>query len=111
MSDTKYCKDCKNINCPENRVNCKCPDAIACNLYRDTPPTFFERIIQSPEVLAEKSVYAHECCRIPDGATSPFIDDIFWFDDEKGDTWDERFDSAWEKAKNATLAKLKEVEK
>jgi hypothetical protein len=62
-------------------------------------------------VLAEKSVYAHENCRIPDGATSPFIDTIFWFDDEKGDTWDERFDNAWEKAKNATLAKLKEVTK
>jgi hypothetical protein len=73
-------------------------------------PTVFERITASPEVLAEKSVYAHECCRIPDGATSPFIDEIFWFDDEKGDTWDDRFDSAWEKAKNATVARLKEVE-
>lgn len=41
MSDAKYCKDCKNVNCPEGRVNCKYPDAIACDLYRDAPPTLF----------------------------------------------------------------------
>ena len=47
MSDAKYCKDCKNMNCPENRVNCKYPDAIACDLYRDTQQTVFEAITQS----------------------------------------------------------------
>ena len=52
MSDEKYCKDCKNMNCPESRVNCKHPDAIACDLYRDTQQTVFEAITQSPEMLA-----------------------------------------------------------
>lgn len=52
MSDTKYCKDCKNMNCPEGRVNCKYPDAIACALYRDTPQTVFQKITASEEVLA-----------------------------------------------------------
>ena len=58
MSNAKYCKDCKNMSCPENRVNCKYPDAVACDLYRDTPPTLFDRLTASPEVLAEKFVYA-----------------------------------------------------
>ena len=57
MSDAKYCKDCKNMNCPESRVNCKYPDAIACELYRDIPPTIFDHITASLEVLAEKLVY------------------------------------------------------
>ena len=56
MSDAKYCKDCKNINCPEGRVNCKYPDAIACNLYRDAPPSLFDNITESPEALAEEFV-------------------------------------------------------
>lgn len=63
MSDTKYCKDCKNINCPEGRVNCKYLDAIACAFYRDTQPTLFDRITASPDVLVEKLVYdwGHLC--------------------------------------------------
>lgn len=90
-------------------VNSPACDCFVDKCQKSTSPTVFDQITPSPEVLAEKSVYAHECCRIPDGATSPFIDEIFWFDDEKGDTWDERFDSAWEKAIAATVAKLKEV--
>lgn len=63
MSDARYCKDCKNINCPKGRVNCKYPDAISCDLYRDTPPTVFHHITSSPEVMAEKLVYdwGHLC--------------------------------------------------
>ena len=58
MSDTKYCKDCKNIECPEGRVNCKYPDAIGCAFYRDTPQILFDRITTTPEVLAPKLVYS-----------------------------------------------------
>ncbi len=95
MSDTKYCKDCKNINCPEGRVNCKYPDAIACDLYRDTPPTIFDLITASPETLAEKFVYLTE--------------DMF------GDiTWSSTIFPGWyvgrEDCIAATVAKLKEVE-
>ena len=57
MNDTKYCKDCLNMNCPEGRVNRIYIDAIACHLYTDTPPTVFENITTSPEVLTEKLVY------------------------------------------------------
>lgn len=85
MNDIKYCKDCKNMNCPEGRVNCKYPDAVACALYRDTQPTIFETITASPEVLAESSVYFEEehtlvlegsehGVTFPGGWTSPFIE-------------------------------------
>lgn len=111
----KQCRLCGGIAEPcgenvfgEDVYECKnCKETGHHSRFEDV--TLFTEITKSPEVLAEKSVYAHECCRIPDGATSPFIDEIFWFDDEKGDTWDERFDSAWEKAIAATVAKLNEV--
>ena len=112
---SKYaCPKCGNPNTNVERITngfCYCQDCQhRWNIGESQPkPTLFTRITASPEVLAERSVYAHECCRIPDGATSPFIDEIFWFDDEKGDTWDERFDSAWKKAIAATVAKLKEA--
>lgn len=56
MSDAKYCKDCKNMKCPEGRVNCKYPDAIACDLYRDTSPTLFQKITSYPGALAVELV-------------------------------------------------------
>ena len=56
MNDAKYCKDCKNMKCPEGRVNCKYPDAIACEFYSDTPAIVFQAITESPEVLAVEFV-------------------------------------------------------
>lgn len=94
MSDAKYCKDCKNINCPEGRVNCKYPDAIACALYRDTPPTVFQRITQSIEMLAEFLVFHN---RIYKGRTK-------YYSSVVGGEFDSR-----EAAKAATIEKLKEV--
>ena len=105
MSDAKYCKDCKNINCPEGRVNCTYPDAIACALYRDTPQNLFDRITTSPEVLAEAIVY-EECehsildtngcgATFPGGYTSAILDFSYGTKSE---------------AIAATVAKLKEVE-
>ncbi len=96
MSDTKYCKDCKNINCPESRVNCKYPDAIACDLYRDTPPTVFDRITASPEVLAEKLLYAPlgEFCKLWYSTVLP------------GWHWNVKTEAI-----AATVAKLKKVQK
>lgn len=106
MSDTKYCKDCKNMNCPENRVNCKYPDAVACAFYRDTPPTVFDRITGSPEVLAEAIVYEEyehsildtDGCgaTFPGGYTSAILDFSYGTKAE---------------AIAATVEKLKEVEK
>lgn len=99
MNDAKYCKDCKNINCPETRVNCKYPDAIACELYRDTPPTLFDQITQSYETLAQKLVYEESLIK-PDGTYvcryfSTIIDGGCWLDEEE--------------AIAATVAELKEV--
>ena len=103
MSDAKYCKDCKNINCPEGRVNCKHPDAIACDLYRDTPQTLFDYITTSPEVLAEKLVYCVKFVTVGGNGFErwystllPFDKDIYFYSREK--------------AIAATVAKLKEVE-
>ena len=99
MSDTKYCKDCKNINCPEGRVNCEYPDAIACAFYRDTPPTVFETITASPEVLAEKLVYQFI------GYDGNGLFHGYW----KSTITDEDY-ATKEKAIAATVEKLKEVE-
>lgn len=98
MSDAKYCKDCKNINCPEGRVNCKYPDAIACDIYRDTPQTLFDRITQSEKMLAENVVYSYEMAI--GGSTfrvywtSPFVENLY---PDKAE------------AIAATVARLKEV--
>ena len=102
MSDTNYCRDCKNINCPEGRVNCKYPDAIACDLYRDTPPTVFERITESAAVMAEEFVDTY----------------IRWGEDGHPETlWRSNFRElsgmlfdTKEEAIAATVEKLKEVE-
>ncbi len=69
MSETNYCKDCLNMNCPEGRVNCIYQDAIACHLYTNTPPTVFEEIIASKEALASKLVYSWELVYSDDWGT------------------------------------------
>lgn len=100
MSDAKYCKDCKNMSCPESRVNCKNPDAIACDLYRDTPPTLFHRISASPEVLAEAITYPYDI-RIAGGGENDWKE--YWTS-----PLTQKYYPTKSEAIAATVAKLKE---
>ena len=66
--------------------------------------TIFHHITASPEVLAEKLVYMD----YPIGYTSNIIDDVFPLDEEQGETREEKYYKARDKAIAATLAKLNE---
>lgn len=96
MSDTKYCKDCKNTNCPEGRVNCKYPDAIACAFYRDTPQTVFETLTASPEALATEFV---------EKTYDRIEDEYRYYSMLTGDFYDTEAEAI-----SATVAKLKDVD-
>ena len=67
----RVCRRCKSTNVVMDGTYCgtsyyRCE---TCGQWGDkdkfTQQTVFHRITASPEVLAEKSVYTHECCRIP----------------------------------------------
>jgi hypothetical protein len=66
--------------------------------------TLFTQVTQSPEALAEKVVYR-------DGLIfkSPFIEEMFDISKEQGETREEKYFKARDKAIAATVAKLNEV--
>lgn len=97
---SKMCGECINFDRLLSKCNKMQDDSIratdtvlCCPFYELRPPTVFDRITTSPEVLAEKLVYY---LRYGNCYASSIISDVF---------------KSREEAIAATVAKLKEVEK
>lgn len=108
------CPKCGNPNTyVERRPDgfCYCPDCQhRWKIGESQPkPTLFNRITQSPEVLAEETVYMDynydkQMC----GFTTPFIDEMFLIEEQPGKCHEEKYFCARNKAIAATVEKLKE---
>jgi hypothetical protein len=106
----KQCRLCGGLaqSCGENIFG---EDVYECTLCKEPghhskfdDVTLFTEITKSPEALAEKVVYR-------DGLifTSPFIEEMFDISKEQGETTEEKYFKARDKAIAATVAKLNEV--
>lgn len=93
-------KSCLNCRIFWDREGC----CEVCRWEDKDHPSLFYQITRSPEALAEKVVYL-------DGIafTSPFIDDSYIVGKEKGESWEERYFKARDKAIAATVDELNKV--
>jgi hypothetical protein len=101
---SKICGECANFDRSLSKCNKIQDDSIrendtviCCPFYELKPPTLFDRITASPEVLAEKLVYSIKIISGCEIMYSSNVLDVCY--------------NTKEKAIRATVARLKEVEK